>query len=137
MARHKMYVSSAKAEQELGYRPGRVESALERAVEWFRNNGGRIGFADMTAPHAGMVAAFQWEVRPLLRSQSRAEQSPSFQAVEFQALLYDAQRRTCCFGHCRALERKILFGRLTTWRNTSLFAGLATLGFAGGLVSWS
>lgn len=38
MARHKMYVSSAKAEQELGYRAGRVENALERAVEWFRNN---------------------------------------------------------------------------------------------------
>jgi dihydroflavonol-4-reductase len=39
MARHKMFVSSAKAERELGYRTGRIESALERAVEWFRNNG--------------------------------------------------------------------------------------------------
>jgi len=38
MARHKMYVSSRKAERELGYRPGPVESALERAIEWFRNN---------------------------------------------------------------------------------------------------
>ena len=38
MARYKMYVSSAKAEQELGYRHGPIEGALQRAVEWFRNN---------------------------------------------------------------------------------------------------
>jgi dihydroflavonol-4-reductase len=39
MARYKMYVNSAKAERELGYHPGPVESALERAVRWFRENG--------------------------------------------------------------------------------------------------
>jgi dihydroflavonol-4-reductase len=39
MARYKMFVSSAKAERELGYRPGPVEPALERAVQWFRQNG--------------------------------------------------------------------------------------------------
>jgi len=39
MARHKMYVSSAKAERELGYRPGPVEPALERAIRWFMENG--------------------------------------------------------------------------------------------------
>jgi dihydroflavonol-4-reductase len=39
MARHKMYVSSAKAEAELGYRPGPIEPALERAIEWFRSSG--------------------------------------------------------------------------------------------------
>ena len=39
MARHKMYVSSAKAERELGYQPGPVEPALERAVRWFNENG--------------------------------------------------------------------------------------------------
>lgn len=38
MARHKMWVSSAKAERELGYCAHPVEKALERAVEWFRNN---------------------------------------------------------------------------------------------------
>ena len=38
MARKKMYVSSAKAERELGYRPGPVEAALERAITWFREN---------------------------------------------------------------------------------------------------
>jgi len=37
MARYKMFVSSAKAERELGYRPGSAEEALERAVRWFQN----------------------------------------------------------------------------------------------------
>lgn len=39
MARHKMWVSSAKAERELGYCSHSVETALKRAVEWFRNHG--------------------------------------------------------------------------------------------------
>lgn len=39
IARHKMFVSSAKAERELGYRPSPVAGALERAVQWFRDNG--------------------------------------------------------------------------------------------------
>ena len=38
MARYKMYVSSAKAARELGYQPGPVEPALERAIRWFRRN---------------------------------------------------------------------------------------------------
>lgn len=37
MARYKMFVTSAKAERELGYRPGSAEEALERAVRWFQN----------------------------------------------------------------------------------------------------
>jgi dihydroflavonol-4-reductase len=39
MARKKMFVSHAKAARELGYSPGPVEGALERAVTWFRANG--------------------------------------------------------------------------------------------------
>jgi len=39
MGRKKMFVSSAKAERELGWRPGPVEDALRRAVDWFRANG--------------------------------------------------------------------------------------------------
>jgi dihydroflavonol-4-reductase len=39
MARKKMWVSHAKAADELGYAPGPVDGALERAVEWFRANG--------------------------------------------------------------------------------------------------
>jgi dihydroflavonol-4-reductase len=34
-----MFVSHAKAEQELGYAPGPVDDALLRAVEWFRAEG--------------------------------------------------------------------------------------------------
>jgi len=39
MARKKMFVSYEKARRELGYEPGPVDSALERAVRWFRDNG--------------------------------------------------------------------------------------------------
>lgn len=39
MARKKMFVTHAKASLELGYRPGSVDTALERAVTWFRANG--------------------------------------------------------------------------------------------------
>src|SRR6516225_9883537 len=39
MGRKKMFVTSAKAERELGWNPGPVEEALSRAVEWFRANG--------------------------------------------------------------------------------------------------
>ena len=44
MARKKMWVSHAKAARELGYSPGPAAAALERAVEWFRDEnmvGGR------------------------------------------------------------------------------------------------
>jgi len=39
MGRKKMFVSSAKAERELGWRPGPVDYALRRAADWFRTNG--------------------------------------------------------------------------------------------------
>lgn len=39
MGRKKMFVTSAKAERELGWRPGPVDGALQRAVEWFRAHG--------------------------------------------------------------------------------------------------
>ena len=39
MGRKKMFASSAKAERELGWKIVPVESALRRAVEWFRSNG--------------------------------------------------------------------------------------------------
>jgi dihydroflavonol-4-reductase len=35
----KMWVSQAKAERELGYRPRKIDAALGRAVEWFRRQG--------------------------------------------------------------------------------------------------
>ena len=39
MGRKKMFVTSAKAERDLGWNPGPVDGALRRAVEWFRANG--------------------------------------------------------------------------------------------------
>src|SRR5208282_1579810 len=38
MGRKKMFVTSAKAERELGWNPRPVDDALRRAVEWFRAN---------------------------------------------------------------------------------------------------
>ncbi len=39
MGRKKMFVTSAKAERELGWKAGSVDEALRRAVDWFRANG--------------------------------------------------------------------------------------------------
>ena len=39
MSRHKMFIESDKAAQELGYKAGKIESALERAVRWYEENG--------------------------------------------------------------------------------------------------
>jgi len=39
MSRHKMFVESDKAARELGYKPGKIEAALERAVRWYEDNG--------------------------------------------------------------------------------------------------
>jgi dihydroflavonol-4-reductase len=39
MARHNMFVDASKAERELGFAPGPVEAALERAVSWYEANG--------------------------------------------------------------------------------------------------
>lgn len=39
MARKKMFASHAKASRELGFAPGPVDAALERAIVWFRANG--------------------------------------------------------------------------------------------------
>jgi dihydroflavonol-4-reductase len=39
MARHNMFVDSGKARRELGFAPGPVSAALERAVRWYEANG--------------------------------------------------------------------------------------------------
>jgi dihydroflavonol-4-reductase len=39
MAKKKMFVSHDKARRELGFAPAPVDTALGRAVEWFRANG--------------------------------------------------------------------------------------------------
>jgi dihydroflavonol-4-reductase len=39
MGRKKMFITSAKAERELGWRSVPVDGALQRSVDWFRSNG--------------------------------------------------------------------------------------------------
>jgi dihydroflavonol-4-reductase len=39
MARHSMWVNCTKAQRELGFAPGPIDSALQRAVEWYRQHG--------------------------------------------------------------------------------------------------
>ena len=39
MARHSMFVDASKARRELGFAPGPVAAALERAVRWYQANG--------------------------------------------------------------------------------------------------
>jgi len=39
IAQHKMFVDCSRAQRELGFQPGPVAAALERAVRWYRANG--------------------------------------------------------------------------------------------------
>jgi dihydroflavonol-4-reductase len=39
MARHKMFIDASKATRELGFSPGPIEGALERAVRWYETYG--------------------------------------------------------------------------------------------------
>jgi dihydroflavonol-4-reductase len=39
IARHKMFVDASRAPRELGFQPGPVAAALERAVRWYQANG--------------------------------------------------------------------------------------------------
>lgn len=52
MARHNMFVNSEKARVELGFSPGPVAAALERAVRWYESN----GYVRIPRP-AGVAAA--------------------------------------------------------------------------------
>jgi dihydroflavonol-4-reductase len=53
MARHKMFVNCSKAANELGFKAGPVEAALERAVAWYEQN----GYVPKNKPAAGFVQA--------------------------------------------------------------------------------
>ncbi len=55
MSRHRMFVESDKAQRELGYCPGAVEPALERAVRWYGEQGylrGSAGTKSLTHAQA-------------------------------------------------------------------------------------
>jgi len=57
MARHRMFVATGKAERELGYRPGSVECALERAVRWYEQHGYTPRGAGATSAAPAQAAA--------------------------------------------------------------------------------
>lgn len=52
MSRHRIFVASDKAERELGYVPAPVETALERAVRWYDENGYVRRSSGKTVAHA-------------------------------------------------------------------------------------
>src|SRR5580658_4471202 len=52
MSRHRMFIESDKAQRELGYRPGAVEAALERAVRWYEAAGYVKTRGSKAVPHA-------------------------------------------------------------------------------------
>ena len=39
IAQHMMFVNPTRAQKELGFRPGSVAAAFERAVRWYADNG--------------------------------------------------------------------------------------------------
>jgi nucleoside-diphosphate-sugar epimerase len=39
IARHMMFVDCTKTQRELGFKPGSVAAALERAIHWYSDNG--------------------------------------------------------------------------------------------------
>jgi dihydroflavonol-4-reductase len=53
IAQHKMFVDCSRAREELGFQPGPVAAALERAVRWYQANGyvkaGRVKKMKMAA----------------------------------------------------------------------------------------
>jgi len=52
-----MFVTTGKAERELGYEPGSVESALERAVRWYDEHGYTRGGARTNPMRQARAAA--------------------------------------------------------------------------------
>lgn len=57
MARHKMFVDDSKARRELGFAPGAVTAALERAVHWYEANGYLGGAVPKPAARVRAAAA--------------------------------------------------------------------------------
>ncbi len=57
MARHRMFVDGSKAKRELGYKPGPVEAALERAVHWYEENGYVTGRSNVARAARSQEAA--------------------------------------------------------------------------------
>ena len=65
MGRKKMFASSARAQQELGFRIVPVYPAMRAAIEWFRANGYAPQARRMT--RIAIIAAMPGELKPLVR----------------------------------------------------------------------
>ena len=65
MGRKKMFASSARAQQELGFRIVPVYPAMRAAIEWFRANGYAPQGQRMT--RVAIIAAMPGELKPLVR----------------------------------------------------------------------
>ena len=65
MGRKKMFASSARAQQELGFRIVPVYPAMRAAIEWFRANGYAPQAQRMT--RVAIIAAMPGELKPLVR----------------------------------------------------------------------
>lgn len=63
MARHAMWVNGTKAERELGFQPGSVEAALQRAVDWYLQN----GYVSSQRPGIRQRPGSESDVRPSTR----------------------------------------------------------------------
>jgi hypothetical protein len=63
MGRKKMYASSARAQQELGFRILPVYPAMRAAIDWFRAN----GYAPPLMTRTAIIAAMPGELKPLVR----------------------------------------------------------------------
>ncbi len=66
MGRKKMYASSARAQQELGFRIVPVYPAMRAAIEWFRANG-YAPRCPRSMTRTAIIAAMPGELKPLVR----------------------------------------------------------------------
>ena len=67
MGRKKMFASSARAQQELGFRIVPVYPAMRAAIEWFRANGYAPAVSDRPMTRTAIIAAMPGELKPLVR----------------------------------------------------------------------
>jgi len=78
MSRHKMFVDCSRAERELGFKPGSVDAALERAARWYLENG-YVRSSSVGAPsHRALFTAGGQS--PFLGKNARSETAPTEKA---------------------------------------------------------
>jgi uridine phosphorylase len=79
MGRKKMYASSARAQQELGFRVAPVYPAMRAAIEWFRAHGyARENMTNAAKARPVFIAALQREIASLTKSQGWRENKGAY-----------------------------------------------------------